>query len=83
MVLESRPADVVRTGSLTSHLDNNGIFVGEWDDENLWYAMALQLLRFIGIVAWDKVLVDRKELHYAVALILEQHGDNYKDSGVG
>ena len=40
---------------------------GQWDDGNLWYAVALPLLRFLVIVAWDEVLVERKASNQQVS----------------
>lgn len=40
---------------------------GKWDDGNLWYAVALPLLRFLATVAWDEVLVERKASNHQVS----------------
>ena len=71
VALEGKPAHIIRTESLTGHRQqrHDMITSGKQDDGNLWYAVALPLLRFLVIVAWDEVLVERK----ASVIILEQY----------
>ena len=62
MALEGKPAHIISTESLTGHRQQRHDMItgGKRDDDNSWCAGASPLLRFLVIVAWDEVLVERK-----------------------